>query len=159
LAQQIASLKQSLANGGQLGSGGQAASGWGLGTSPLAVTPTPAPNAMNSENRQGNDSLGNTGTMDFEPLYSPSDYAHSSRDERVKGKIDFSKPPEKVEEIRSAPESQEAMVGYANIIGSYIDGEEKAVSREEVPLERQKLVKRYFDQVEEDSKKAEEEKK
>jgi hypothetical protein len=155
LAQQIASLKQSLANGGTIGTQGQASSGWGLGTSPYAVSPAPAPNVATAENRQGNASPGDTAPIDYEQLYSPSNYAHSVRDERVKGKVDFSKPPQKVEEIRSAPETQEALVGYSNVIGSYIDGEEKAVQREQVPVEMQEAVKAYFDQLEKDAKAAE----
>lgn len=140
------------------GTRGTAASGWGLGTSPYAVGAAPAAGSNQVENRQGNDSLGDTATTDFEPLYAPEDFAHGFTSEnQLKGNIDLTQPPQKVEEVRSAPEDQEALVEYANIISAYAEGEESAIQRESVPLEYQELVREYFDQVQKEAAKGKQE--
>ncbi|GEM_PF-2526557 len=149
LMAQIAELKQQLGYGGYMQGGqGQASSGWGLGTSPYAVEPAPADAEHQVENRQGDDSLENTQPIDFEPLYAPEDYAHGfSSEDQLHGAFDPTAPPEQVEEIRSAPETQEALQEYADIIGTYTEGEESAIDRERVTLEYQELVRRYFERV------------
>lgn len=139
-------MKLALSQGQQLGTSGTAGSGWGIGTSPYAVAPQEAPGA-HPENKQGNQSQGSVAPTNFEPLYAPEDKAHGAHDERVKGKLNMANPPEKVEEIRSAPESQEALAEYAGVVSAYADGEETAISREEVPLEYQEMVRQYFDEM------------
>ncbi len=153
MAQQIAALKQSLSYGGYLNrTQGQAGSNWGLGTSPYATNPAPAEGANQVQNREGSDSLGNTPTTDYEPLYAPEDIAHGfATEDQLHGQFDMSQPPQKVEEVRSAPEDQEAITGYADIIGAYVEGEESAIQREKVPLEYQELVRQYFNQLEEEA--------
>lgn len=148
LAQQIESLKQQLGYGNTLSqTQGNAASGWGLGTSPYAVNPAPAPNKSTRENRQGDQSLKDTKPTGFEPLYAPEEYATRTHDERVKGQLDLRYAPQKVEETRTAPETQQALTQYSNVVGAYVDSEESAIQREEVPLEYQELVKQYFEQI------------
>ena len=145
-------LKQALGMGQTPGMQGQANSGWGLGSSPYGVNPAEAPNAMNVENRQGNDSLGDTPAEQFESLYEPEESAHSfSEDEQLHGKLDLTQSPRKIEEIRSAPETQEALTQYANVVGAYAEGEESAIEKEQVPMEYQELVRKYFDQVQKDA--------
>jgi len=150
LMAQIAELKQQLGYGGYMQGGqGQASSGWGLGTSPYAVEPAPADAEHQVENRQGDDSLENTQPIDFEPLYAPEEYAHGFSEEgQLHGRFDVTQPPQKVEEVRSAPETQDALVDFANIIGSYAEGEESAIDREQIPHEYQEMVRAYFDQIE-----------
>ena len=148
-------MKQALAQGQQLGTQGTAQSGWGLGTSPYAVAPAEAPNTKPNENRQGDESLGDTPAEQFEPLYAPEDFANQTYDTDVKGSLDLTQSPQKVEEIRSAPESQQALVGYSDVISAYIEGQEAAVEREQVPLEYQELVKLYFDQLQQEAAKSE----
>ena len=126
---------------------GTAASGWGLGTTPYAVSPSAAPNTKPTEKRQGNKSLKDTPMNRFEPLYSPEDMANKTYDTNVQGQLDLLKSPEKIEEIRSAPDSQQALTQYVDVIGNYSDSEESAIDREEVPLEYQELVKQYFDEI------------
>ena len=141
------------------GTQGKASSGWGLGTSPYAVEAAPAEGSNQVENRQGDASLGDTATTDFEPLYAPEDIAHGFTSEsQLQGQIDLTQPPQKVEEIRSAPDDQESLVDYANIIGAYAEGEESAIQREAVPLEYQELVREYFDQVQKEAAKGKKEK-
>ncbi len=147
LAEQIAQLKGQLAYGQTPGLKGEASSGWGLGTSPYAVKPNEAPNTKPNEERQGDKSLKDTKTTDFEPLYAPEDYATGTYDTHVKGQFDLSQPPQKVEEVRSAPETQQALTQYSDVVGAYVDSEESAIQREQVPLEYQELVKQYFDQL------------
>jgi hypothetical protein len=152
LAEQIESLKQQLGYGNTLSqTQGNAASGWGLGTSPYAVSPAPAPDKNTRENRQGDESLKDTKPTSFEPLYAPEDYATRTHDERVKGQLDLRYAPGKVEETRSAPETQQALTQYSNVVGAYVDSEESAIQREEVPLEYQELVKHYFEQIDQSS--------
>jgi len=158
LAEQIASLKSQLAMGQQVGTNGTAASGWGLGTSAQAVAPAEAPNTKPTEERQGNKTLGDTKATQFEPLYQPEDYANTTYDTKVQGQLDITQSPQKVELIRSAPESQQALAQYANIIGAYADGEESAVEREQVPTQYQELVKLYFDQLQKEAAKDAEQK-
>jgi len=150
LLQQIEDLKKGLGYGEvALGVGGKAESGWGLGTSPYAVTPAPADSEQQIENRQGDASLGDTPPVDFEPLYAPEEYAHGFSEEgQLHGRFDVTQPPQKVEEVRSAPETQDALVDFANIIGSYAEGEESAIDREQIPHEYQEMVRAYFDQIE-----------
>ena len=150
LAKQIAQIKKSLGYGGYANmTQGEAGSTWGLGTSPYAVNPKAAEEANQVQNREGSDSLGNTPTTDFEPLYAPEEYAHGfGSEDQLQGQFDMSQPPQKVEEVRSAPEDQEALAGYADIIGAYSEGEESAIQREQVPLEYQELVRQYFSQLE-----------
>jgi hypothetical protein len=162
LAQQIAQMKKEMAMG-QISSGGTAASGWGLGTSPYAVKSAEAPNGTPNEpgagKREGNDTLGNTGTTQYEPLYAPEEYAHGFTSEnQLQGQFDLSQPAQKIEDVRSAPESQAALTEYYNIIGSYATGEESAVSREQVPLEYQELVKQYFERLQQEAAAAKQEK-
>lgn len=155
LAEQIAQLKQQMAFGQQLSTQqGNAASGWGLGTSPYAVNPVPAPNSKPNENRQGDKSLKDTKPTDFEPLYAPEDFATSTYDARVKGQLDLSQAPEKVEEIQTAPETQQALSQYSSVVSAYVDSEESAIQHEKVPLEYQELVKQYFDQLQKGSSSA-----
>jgi len=148
LLDQIQQMKQQLGYGGYAQSREQGGSGWGLGTSPYAADPAPAdPNPV-VENRQGDQSLKDTAPIDFEPLYAPEDYAHGFTSEnQLHGKFDPSAIPEKVEEVRSAPEDQKALTEYADIIGAYAEGEESAINREQVPLEYQQLVREYFERV------------
>lgn len=146
LMQQIEQWKLQMGYGNK--PGGKAASGWGLGTSPYAVTPAPADPSNQVEDRQGDQSLGDTAPVDFEPLYAPEDVAHGfSSENQLHGDLDLSATPQKIEEVRSAPENQEALMGYADVIGTYVEGEESAINREQVPLEYQELVRLYFDQL------------
>ncbi len=136
------------------GTQGTASSGWGLGTSPYAVGAAPADGSNQIENRQGDASLGDTETTHFEPLYAPEDFAHGfSSENQLQGQLDLTQAPKKVEEVRSAPEDQESLVEYANIIGAYAEGEESAIQREAVPLEYQELVRQYFDQLKKEAAK------
>jgi hypothetical protein len=155
LGQMIAQMKQQLAYGGQLESPGEASSGWGTGTSPYAVTPKEAPNTKIGGNKQekGKDYGDRTPTQ-FESLYGATDYAHGFTSEnQLHGKMDFTKTPQKIEEVRSAPETQEALQGFASVVGSYANDEESAVDQEQVPQEYQDLVKQYFNQLKKDSAK------
>jgi hypothetical protein len=149
LLSQIQQMKQELGYGNYAVQGReQAGSGWGLGTTPLAAEPAPADSNNVVEERQGDQSLGDTAPVDFEPLYAPEDYAHGFTSEnQLHGQFDPTADPEKVEEVRSAPESQEAMTEYADIVGTYVEGEESAINREQVPLEYQQLVREYFERV------------
>jgi hypothetical protein len=140
-----------MSQGQTLSTSGTASTGWGIGTSPYAVAPQEAPGA-HPENKQGNQSQGSVPATNFEPLYAPEDKAHGAHDEKVKGKLNMANPPEKVEEIRSAPESQEALAEYAGMLSAYVEGEESAVQREEIPLEYQELVRAYFDELEKAAK-------
>lgn len=153
MSAQIEALKQQLSYGGYLQTTqGAAESGWGLGTSPYAVEPAPAAAEHQLEDRQGDESLGDTQATDFEPLYAPEDYAHGfSSEEQLHGELDLTQPPQKMEEVRSAPEDQEALVEYANVIGAYAEGEEAAIQREQVPLEYQEMVRLYFDQLQQEA--------
>jgi hypothetical protein len=151
LAEQIAQLKQQMAFGQQLEQQGTAGSGWGLGTSPYAVKPNAAPNTKPNENRQGDKSLKDTKPIDFEPLYAPEDFATNTYDTHVKGQLDLSQAPQKVEEIQTAPETQQALSQYSSVVSAYVDSEESAIQHEKVPLEYQELVKQYFDQLQQGS--------
>jgi len=156
LAEQIAQMKQQMAMGQQVPNQGTAGSGWGVGTTPYAVNPAEAPNTKPTEERQGDKSAKDTPAEQFEPLYSPEEYANSTYDAQAHGQLDITQTPQKIEEIRSAPENQQALMQYRNVIGSVASGEESAVAREQVPLEYQDLVKLYFDQLqleEQDAKK------
>ncbi len=154
LAAQIAAIQQSLGMGHYLAqTQGQAGSSYGLGNSPYAASPKEAPNAANVKNREGDDSLKNTAPIDFKGLYAPNEYAHTAKDTQLHGKMDFSKAPEKVEEVRSAPENQKAMREYVGAVSAYTEGEEEAISKEQVPAEYQDLVKQYFDEVKKSAKK------
>jgi len=134
------------------GMGGQAQSGWGLGVSPYAVTPAPADEQAQVENRQGDQSLGDTQPIDYEQLYQGQEYAHGfSSEEQLHGQFDLSQSPKKVDEVNSFPESQQALAKYIDIIGAYADGEEQAVQIERIPLEYQELVKQYFSQIKKDA--------
>jgi hypothetical protein len=149
LAQQIAAIKQGLGYGQYLTqTQGKAGSDQGWGTSPYAVETGAESAATASKNRESADG-GDTATTDFDPLYAPEDTAHGSQDQRVSGKMDFTAPPQKVEEIRSAPEDQKALREYQAIIGAYAEGEEGAMQLEQIPLEYQELVKQYFDELQE----------
>lgn len=135
------------------GWGGKADSSWGLGVSPYAVTPAPAKEEGQVENRQGDQSMKDTGTIDYEQLYSGQEYAHGfSSENQLHGQFDLSAPPKKIEEVNSFPESQQALAKYIDIIGAYADGEEQAVQIERIPLEYQELVKQYFSQIKQDAK-------
>jgi hypothetical protein len=151
LAEQIAQIKQQMAFGQQLGTQGKAGGGWGLSSSPYAVAPAPAPNSKPNEKRQGDKSLKDTKPTDFEPLYAPEDFATSTYDTHVKGQLDLSQAPQKVEEIQTAPETQQALSQYGNVVSAYVDSEESAIQHEKVPLEYQELVKQYFDQLQKGS--------
>ena len=155
MAAQIAAMKRGMAFGQYAqGTQGTASSGWGLGTSPYAVGAAPAKGSNQIANRQGDASLGDTATTSFEPLYAPEDFAHGFTSEnQLTGQIDLTQTPKKVEEVRSAPEDQESLVEYANIIGAYAEGEESAIQREAVPLEYQELVRQYFDQLKQEAAK------
>lgn len=148
LMAQIQQMKQELGYGGYAATREKGGSGWGLGTSPYAADPAPANPGNVVEERQGDQSLKDTAPIDFEPLYAPEEFAHSFTSEnQLHGQFDPSAEPQKVEEVRSAPESQEALTEYAEILGPYIQGEESAISREQVPLEYQQLVREYFERV------------
>jgi len=148
LLSQIQQMKQELGYGGYAQGREQAGSGWGLGTSPYAADPVPAGSNNTVEDRQGDQSLGDTAPVDFEPLYAPEDYAHGfSSENQLHGQFDPSAEPQQVEEVRSAPESQQALTEYADILGPYVEGEESAINREQVPLEYQQLVREYFERV------------
>jgi hypothetical protein len=152
LAQQIQQMKSQLGHGQM--TEGTASSGWGTGTSPYAVAPAPAPNIATAENKQGQRPEGDRSPVDFEAMYEGQDVGHAfGKDGQLHGRFDMTQPPQKVEEVRSAPETQEALRGYASIIGSYADGEENAVAQEEIPEEYKELVKQYFDQIQRDAKK------
>lgn len=156
MAQQIAGIKQGLGFGQYLTqTQGKAGSGQGWGSTPYAAEPAPADARGQVEDRT-NGETRDTAATDFDGLYSPESVAHGNRDERVHGKIDFSAPPQKVEEIRSVPEDQKALRDYQGIVGAYADGEEKAMQQEQVPLEYQELVKQYFDELKGDGKDEEE---
>lgn len=153
LMQQIQQMKQELGYGGYMSKqGGQAGSGWGLGTSPYAVSPAPADASNQVEDRQGDESLGDTAPVDFDPLYAPEDVAHSFTSEsQLHGQFDPTASPQKVEEVRSAPEDQASLIEYADVIGAYTEGEESAIAREQVPLEYQELVREYFERLNQQS--------
>ena len=131
---------------------GKAGSSWGIGTTPYRAEGNEAP-GMHPENKQGKAQQDNVQAEHYTGLYAPNEYAHSAQDKRVKGNIDFSKAPEKVEEIRSAPEDQKALREYVGSGGAIGEGEEEAVGREQVPLEYQELVRKYFDEVKKSGKK------
>lgn len=153
MAAQIAAIQQSLGMGQYLSqTQGKASAGWGIGSTPYAVSPTPAPNQREIENREGQRAQDNVQAEQFKGLYAPSEHAHSAKDERVQGRMDMTKPPEKVEEVRSAPEDQKALREYVGAVSAYAEGEEEAVSREQVPLEYQELVRQYFDEVKKSAK-------
>jgi hypothetical protein len=153
LAQQIQQMKQQLGYS-QPGTQGQAASGWGTGTSPYAVSPAPAETQGKIENRQDpNQNYEGREPTDFESLYEGEDVGHAfSKEGQLHGQLDLSKAPQKIDEVRSAPETQEALAGYADIIGSYATGEENTIQQEQVPQEYRDLVKQYFDQLQKESK-------
>jgi hypothetical protein len=153
LASQIAAIQQSLGMGQYLSqTQGKAGSGWGIGSTPYAAEPAPAPGA-HPDNHQLDKQKDNVNAEHYTGMYAPNEYAHSAKDERVKGNIDFTKAPEKIEEVRSAPEDQKALREYVGAVSAYADGEEEAVSREQVPLEYQELVRKYFDEVKKGAKK------
>jgi hypothetical protein len=153
LAAQIAAIQQSLGMGQYLAqTQGKAGSGWGMGSTPYGAEPAPADANPQVENRQGQAQQNNVNSEQFTGLYEPNDYAHSAQDKRVQGKMDFSKPPEKVEEVRSAPEDQKALREYSGAVAAYAEGEEEAINREQVPLEYQDLVREYFDELKQESK-------
>jgi hypothetical protein len=77
-------------------------------------------------------------------------HAFTSEDQ-LHGKLDLSHAPQKIDEVRSAPETQQALVGYSDVIGSYAEGEENAIQQEQVPQEYRDLVKQYFDQLRRES--------
>jgi hypothetical protein len=135
---------------------GQASSGWGDGTSPYAVSPAPAKGSHQTENRQdASKEYEGRDPVDFESMYAGQDIGHAfTKEDQLHGKLDLSKAPQKIDEVRSAPETQEALVGYADVIGSYADGEENAIQQEQVPQEYRELVKQYFDQLQKDAKPA-----
>jgi hypothetical protein len=54
------------------GTQGEASAGWGIGSSPYAVSPTPAPNQAQLENREGARAQENVQSEQFEGLYAPS---------------------------------------------------------------------------------------
>jgi len=152
LAAQIAAIQQSLGVGNYLTqTQGQAGSNYGLGSTPYAASPTAAPGA-HPENKEGKAAQGDVKSEQYTGLYAPNEYAHSAKDQQVHGKMDFSKPPEKIEEVRSAPENQKALRDYSGAVSAVADGEEEAVSREQVPLEYQELVRKYFDEVKKTAK-------
>jgi len=153
LQAQIQQMKQELGYGGYMqNQGGQASSGWGLGTSPYAVSPAPADASNQVEDRQGDDSLEDTAPVEFDPLYAPEDVAHSFTSEsQLHGQFDPTAAPQKVEEVRSAPEDQASLIEYADVIGAYTEGEESAIAREQVPLEYQELVREYFERLNQQS--------
>ena len=153
LQAQIQQMKQELGYGGYMQKqGGQASSGWGLGTSPHAVSPAPADPTNQVEDRQGDDSLGDTAPVEFDPLYAPEDVAHSFTSEsQLHGQFDPTASPQKIEEVRSAPEDQASLIEYAEVIGAYTEGEESAIAREQVPLEYQELVREYFERLNQQS--------
>ncbi|MCC7479877.1 hypothetical protein IT575_15665 [bacterium] len=151
MAQQVAGIKQGLAFGQYLTqTEGKAGSGQGWGSTPYGAQPTPA-DANNQVKDRTTGETRDTAATDFEGLYAPESLAHGNRDERVHGQIDFSAPPQKVEEIRWVPEDQKALRDYQGIVGAYAEGEEKAMQQEQVPLEYQELVKQYFDELKDDS--------
>lgn len=153
MASQIAAIQQSLGVGQYLSqTQGKAGSGWGIGSTPYAAEAAPAPGA-HPENHQGDKQQDNVSAEHYTGMYAPNEYAHSAKDERVKGNIDFTKAPEKIEEVRSAPEDQKALREYVGAVSAYADGEEEAVSREQVPMEYQELVRKYFDEVKKGAKK------
>src|SRR5688500_5533217 len=131
---------------------GEAGSGWGIGSTPYGVAPKPAPNTATAENREGERAQDNVQAEQYEGLYAPNEYAHSSQDKRVQGRMDMSKAPEKVEEVRSAPEDQKALREYVGAVSAYAEGEEEAINREQVPLEYQELVRQYFDDLKKSAK-------
>jgi hypothetical protein len=147
LLKQIEQMKRNLAYGNSLGSGGQANSGWGMGTSPYATTPAPADPNNQVENRQS-DETRDTDTIDFDPMYAPEDFAHGfSSENDLQGNFDLSGLPEKIEELRTKPETQEARAEFAEVFGTYIEGEESSINREEIPLEYQEMVRNYFSTI------------
>jgi hypothetical protein len=131
---------------------GKAGSGWGIGTTPYKAEADEAPGA-HPENKEGAAAQDNVSAEQYTGLYAPEDYAHSAQDERVRGDIDFTKAPEKIEEVRSAPEDQKALREYVGAVSAYAEGEEEAVSREQVPAEYQELVRKYFDDVKKSAQK------
>ncbi|MDQ3024294.1 MAG: hypothetical protein M3R04_07945 [bacterium] len=153
MAAQIAAIQQSLGMGQYLSqTQGKAGSGAGMGSTPYGAEPTPAPSGSKPENREGDPQQGDVNSEQYTGLYAPKDYASSAKDQRLQGKMDLTKPPEKVEEVRSAPEDQKALREYSGAVSAYADGEEEAISREQVPLEYQELVRQYFDEIKKDSK-------
>jgi hypothetical protein len=118
------------------------------------VSPAPADAKNRIENRQqeGQSHEGMEPT-DFESLYEGEDVGHAfTKEGQLHGRLDLSKAPQKIDEVRSAPETQEALVGYADVIGSYATGEENTIQQEQVPQEYRDLVKQYFDQLQKQAK-------
>lgn len=141
----IAQMKKQLGMGMMAQGGEKAGSGWGLGVTPYAASPAPADGANQVEDRQGNDSLGDTQPIDYEQLYGAENFAHGfSSEDQLHGQFDPTQPPKRVEEVNSIPETQEALAQYIEIIGAYAEGEEQAVQLERIPMEYQELVKQYF---------------
>lgn len=150
-------MKQSFGLGqGQQGQGGQAGSGWGIGTTPYKAWGSESQGlAPDSGRMNGEDSLMDTGTTSFDQFYDSQDMAHGASDKQVHGQFNPMAPPQKVEEVKSAPESQEALREFVNTLGAENIGDQQAIDNQNIPRDYKELHRRYFDNL----KKATDEKK
>ena len=152
-------MKQSFSFG-QMQQSGQGSSGWGMGTTPYGVTGSEASQAQIDSNRMnGNDSLADTGTTDYDQFYDSEDLAHGASDQQVHGQFNPMAPPQKVEEVKSAPETQEALREFVNTVGAENIGDQQAIDTQNIPRDYKELHRKYFDNLKKavEEKKAEEE--
>ncbi|MCB1186521.1 hypothetical protein KDL29_05070 [bacterium] len=139
---------------GQTQGGG--ASGWGIGTTPYGSTGSEATDPqIDSSRMNGSDSLMDTGTTQYDQLYDSQDLAHGVNDEQLHGQFNQAAPPSKVEEVKSSPETQEALREFVNTVGADNIGDQQAIDTQNIPRDYKELHRKYFDNV----KKATEEKK
>ncbi|GAB4452109.1 MAG: hypothetical protein OHK0029_02500 [Armatimonadaceae bacterium] len=79
----------------------------------------------------------------FNRLFAPGDKGNSTR---VKGKIG-KQGKETVSYTRGAPDKASATVPYYEVYGQYAPAAEKALNREDIPVNYKKQVKQYFDSL------------
>ncbi len=141
---------------GQMAQSGQAGSGWGVGTTPYGSTGTESQAYQSDSGRMnGSDSLMDTDTTNYDQFYDSEDLAHGANDEQVHGQFNALAPPQKVEEVKSAPETQEALRDFVTTVGAENIGDQQAIDTQNIPRDYKELHRRYFDNL----KKASEEKK
>ncbi|MCB1217255.1 hypothetical protein KDL44_07670 [bacterium] len=149
-------MKQSFQFGQMAQSGQGGSSGWGVGTTPYGVTGSESQGMAGDPNRMnGSDSLMDTGTTQFDQFYDSQDLAHGAHDEQVHGQFNQAAPPSKVEEVKSAPETQQALREFVTTVGADNIGDQQAIDTQNIPRDYKDLHRKYFDNL----KKASEEKK
>lgn len=148
-------MKQSFGFG-QMAQQGKGSSGWGLGTTPYGTTGSESQAQASDPTRMnGEGTLGDTGTTSYDQFYDSQDLAHGTVDERVQGQFNQFAPPQQVEEVKSAPETQEALREYVTTVGAENIGDQQAIDTQNIPRDYKELHRKYFDNL----RKAMEEKK